>query len=64
MGSKLQRNQKRSCQFHVDLVWNDPTSTEGLPERQSPSVKKVSGQLRSDTFKRRLPFSFIVIILA
>ena len=24
MCSKLQKNQKRSCQFHVDLVWNDP----------------------------------------
>ena len=24
MCSKLQRNPKRSCQFHVDLVWNDP----------------------------------------
>ena len=25
MCRKLQRNPKRSCQFHVDLVWNDPT---------------------------------------
>jgi len=24
MCTQLQRNQKKSCQFHVDLAWNDP----------------------------------------
>ena len=42
MCSKLKRNQKRSCQFHVDLVWNDPAiayhhiPTHGLPVRVPP----------------------------
>ena len=31
--------------------------------RQSTSVIKVSGQMHSDAFKRRLLFSFTVIIL-
>ena len=37
---------------------------KGLPERQSASFIKVSGQMLSDAFKRRLAFSFTVIISA
>ena len=39
-------------------------ATKGLPERQSASFIKVSGQMRSDTFKRRPAFNFTVTILA
>ena len=38
-------------------------ATEGLPEQRSTSIIKVSGQIHSDAFKRRLAFSFTVIIL-
>ena len=38
-------------------------ATEGLPKRQSASVIKVSGLMRSGTFKRPA-FSFTVIISA
>ena len=36
--------------------------TEGLPKRQNVSDIKVSGQMCSNVFKRRLVFSFTVII--
>ena len=36
-------------------------TTDGLPERQSTSVIRVIGRMHSDTFKRRLVFSVIVI---
>ena len=39
-------------------------ATEGLPERWSASVKKMSGRMDSNAFKRRLAFNFTVIILA
>ena len=39
-------------------------ATEGLPERQSASVIKVSGRMRSSMFKRRLALSFTVILSA
>ena len=39
-------------------------ATEGPPERRSTLVKKVSGRMGSNTFKRMLPFSFAVIISA
>ena len=39
-------------------------ATNVLPERRSDSFIKVSGQKRGDTFKRRLAFSFAVIISA
>ena len=35
-----------------------------LPERRSASFIKVSGQMRNDTFKRRLTFSLTVVISA
>ena len=38
--------------------------TKGLPERQSISFIKVSEQMHSNVFKRRLAFSFTVTILA
>ena len=37
-------------------------ATKGLPERRS--YIKVSGRMRNDAFKRRLAFSFTVIISA
>ena len=39
-------------------------ATKGLPKRWSTLVIKVSGLMQSNTFKRRLTFSFTVIILA
>ena len=39
-------------------------ATKGLPERRSASFIKVSGRMRNDTFKRRLTFSFTVVISA
>ena len=41
-------------------------ATEGAPDllQDSTSVIKVSGQMCSDAFKRRLAFSFTLIILA
>ena len=39
-------------------------ATKGLPKRQSPSFIKVSGQMHNNAFKRRLAFSFTVIISA
>ena len=37
-------------------------ATKGLPERRSTSFIKVSGRMRNNAFKRRLAFSFTVII--
>ena len=46
------------------LLKNDTVlATKGLPERRSTSFLKVSGQMRSTTFKRGPAFSFTVIIL-
>ena len=47
------------------LRWRGTTvATKGLLERRSASFIKVTGRMRNDTFKRRLAFSFTVIILA
>ena len=42
----------------VTVTWYY-VATKGLSIKWSASVKKVSEQMRNDTFKRRLPFSFI-----
>ena len=39
-------------------------ATKGLPERLSVSFIKVTGQMHNTIFKRKLTFSFTVIILA
>ena len=39
-------------------------ATKGLSERQSALSIKVSGQMRSDAFKRKPAFGFTVTILA
>ena len=52
------------CLAKKTKVTGHYVATEGLPKRQSTSVIKLSRQMRSDSFKRRLAFSFTVIILA
>ena len=47
-----------ACQGDVVLA------EKGLSKRQSTSFIKVSGRMRNDTFKRRLTFSFTVVISA
>ena len=43
---------------------NAVLAAKGLPERQSALFIKVSGRMRNNTFKRRLTFSFTVVISA
>ena len=50
-----------TCQRKLRYCGTD--YTEGLPASRRVSIIKVSGRMRSDAFKRRLGFSFTVIIL-
>ena len=49
-----------SCTLAKEDYGDVVLTIEGLPKRQSVSVLKVSGQLCSDGFKRRLVFGFTV----
>ena len=55
---------RSECLPKKTKVMQSVLATKGLPERQSASFIKVSGRMRNDTFKRRLTFSFIVVISA
>ena len=54
----LTQHVMNACQSYAVLA------TKRLPERQSASFIKISGQMCSDAFKRRPAFSFTVTILA
>ena len=54
MCTKLYKNQKRSCQFHVDLAWNDPLLTaKGVDLVVAPFVIEIVHIFHSGYFDCR-----------